>query len=207
MANQLIPVSELPGGLRNGDIDPSLIFHCTSTASKISPASPIDLHITGAEEILNKQSGLKALAAPPDFSEMANPNGTHLHQLALDMFIDRIAGYLGGDFVKLDGKVDAMAFSGGIGEKSAALRERVLQRCFCLGFALDTERNLSLNQDRVIEIGKRERSTTLLAGQMKRYGYLLVAILLFNTFLFEVVFCTESGPRIGTQLGWRVCWK
>ena len=157
----LTPVSGLPGGSRSGDIDPSLIFHYTSTASKMSPSSTKDLHFSEAEEILNKQSGWKALAGTTDFSKIADPNGPHSHKLALDMFIDRIVGYVGDYFVKLDGKVDALVFSGGIGEKSALLREQVVQMCSCLGFALDKERNTNLDQDGVVEIGRGERSNTL----------------------------------------------
>jgi hypothetical protein len=157
----LTPLSGLPGGSRSGDIDPSLIFHYTSSASKISPSSTKDLHISEAEDILNKQSGWKALAGTTDFSKIADPNAPKSHKLAFDIFLDRIVGYVGAYFVKLDGKVDALVFAGGIGEKSALLRERVVQKCSCLGFALDQQRNNDLGQDRVVEIGKVEKSVTL----------------------------------------------
>jgi acetate kinase len=71
----LTPVSGLPGGSRSGDIDPSLIFHYTSKAAKLSPSSTKDLHISEAEDILNKQSGWKALTGTTDFSKL--PLGTH----------------------------------------------------------------------------------------------------------------------------------
>jgi acetate kinase len=158
----LTPLSGLPGGSRSGDIDPSLIFHYTSSASKISASSTKDLHISEAEEILNKQSGWKALAGTTDFSKIADPNAPASHKLAFDIFVDRIVGYVGSYFVKLDGNVDALVFAGGIGEKSALLREIVVQKCSCLGFALDQQRNTSPDHDRVIRIGQGGKAATLI---------------------------------------------
>lgn len=158
----LTPLSGLPGGSRSGDIDPCLIFHYTSTASKMSPSSTRDLHITEAEEILNKQSGWKALTGTTDFSQIADLNAPPSHKLAFNIFVDRIVGYVGNYFVKLDGAVDALVFSGGIGERSALLRERVTQKCACLGFALDEHHNENPGEDRVVGIGKGEKSATLI---------------------------------------------
>ena len=157
----LTPVSGLPGGTRSGDIDPSLIFHYTSTASKMSPSSTKDLHITVAEDVLNKQSGWKALAGTTNFAEIADKNAPESHKLAFDIFIDRIVGFVGGYFVKLDGQVDALVFAGGIGEKSALLRERVVEKCACLGFTLDRSKNESLEDEKVVDIGESRKIRTL----------------------------------------------
>jgi acetate kinase len=48
---------------------------------------------------------------------------------------------VGNYFVKLHGRVDALVFAGGIGEKSALLRQAVTQECSSLGFDLDAQRN------------------------------------------------------------------
>jgi len=48
---------------------------------------------------------------------------------------------VGNYFVKLEGKVDALVFSGGIGERSALLRKAVTEKCRCLGVDLDVEKN------------------------------------------------------------------
>jgi acetate kinase len=157
----LTPVSGLPGGSRIGDVDPSLIFHLTSSASKMSPSSTKNLHISEAEEILNKQSGWKALAGTTDFSKIADPNAPESHKLAFNMFIDRIVGYVGAYYVMLGGKVDALVFSGGIGEKSPLLRERVIQECSCLGFTIDLQHNINPDQNPVVEIGRGQKSRTL----------------------------------------------
>lgn len=173
----LTPLSGLPGGSRSGDVDPSLIFHYTSSASKMSPSSTKDLHISEAEEILNKQSGWKALAGTTDFSKIADPNAPKSHKLAFDIFVDRIVGFVGAYFVKLEGKVDALVFSGGIGERSALLRERVVQKCSCLGFVIDQQHNNNPGQDRVVELGRGEKSLALVCktDEEVRLSYYLIA--------------------------------
>ncbi|KPI42089.1 putative acetate kinase [Cyphellophora attinorum] len=146
----LTPVSGLPGATRSGDIDPSLVFHYTSEASKLSPSSTKDLHISTAEEILNKKSGWKALTGTTNFAEIADPNAPETHKLALDMFVDRIVGFIGSYYVKLGGEVDALVFAGGIGEKSAYLRELVTRQCECLGFQIDKGLNEGVSGDDVV---------------------------------------------------------
>ncbi|KAJ9636506.1 hypothetical protein H2204_005339 [Knufia peltigerae] len=159
----LTPVSGLPGGSRTGDIDPSLVFHYTSDASALSPNSTKDLHISAAEEILNKQSGWKALTGTTDFSKIADPNAPDTHKLAFNIFVDRIVGYVGNYFVKLDGKVDALVFSGGIGEKSAYLREVVTNKVSCLGFTLDQEKNSKAAETGdIVDIGTSQKLRTLM---------------------------------------------
>lgn len=158
----LTPVSGLPGGSRSGDIDPSLVFHYTSDASALSPNSTKDLHISTAEEILNKQSGWKALTGTTDFSKIADPNAPDTHKLAFNIFVDRIVGYVGSYYVKLGGKVDALVFAGGIGEKSAYLRQVVIEKVSCLGFTLDDDKNNRAGDGgNVVDIGASEGVRTL----------------------------------------------
>jgi acetate kinase len=117
------------------------------------------MHITTAEEILNKQSGWKALTGTTDFgviSDKALREGDAEHEmcrLALDIFVDRILGFVGSYFVKLDGEVDALVFAGGIGERGAILRKRVIDGVKCLGFELDDQKNDNPGEGVVSEIG------------------------------------------------------
>lgn len=55
--------------------------------------------------------------------------------------MDRILGYIGNYYVKLGGQVDALVFSGGIGEKSALLRRTLSEKCQSLGLVIDSEAN------------------------------------------------------------------
>jgi acetate kinase len=158
----LTPVSGLPGGSRSGDIDPSLIFHFTSDASALSQSSTSELHISLAEDILNKQSGWKALTGTSNFAEIASKDAPDTHKLALDIFVDRIVGYAGNYFVKLGGQLDAVVFAGGIGEKSAMLRQIVIDRCACLGFEIDSSKNEKPGDGAVLDVGKDGKIRTLI---------------------------------------------
>lgn len=120
---------------------------------KLSPASTKHLHITQAEEILNKHSGWKALTGTTNFGTIAESEEP-THRLAFDLFVDRICGFIGSYFVTLEGRVDALVFAGGIGEKSARLRSAVVSRIACLGFAIDEDRNKEKLKDVVQEIGR-----------------------------------------------------
>lgn len=150
----LTPLSGLPGATRSGDIDPSLVFHYASNVGKLSPSSTKDLHISRAEEILNKESGWKALTGTTDMGDITSKaaDGDENCQLALDIFIDRICGYVGSYFVSLGGKVDALVFAGGIGEKSEIIRTKVVESCACLGFKLDAGKNKEGGEDIVYDI-------------------------------------------------------
>lgn len=75
-----------------------------------------------------------------DFGVIASSDEPR-HKLAFDIFVDRVCGFIGSYYVSLEGQVDALVFAGGIGEKSARLRNEVVDRTSCLGFSIDTARN------------------------------------------------------------------
>ncbi|KAF1831476.1 acetate kinase [Decorospora gaudefroyi] len=147
----LTPLAGLPGATRSGSIDPSLMFHYTHSAGKPSHASTGKLHITQAEEILNKQSGWKSLTGTTDFGKISASDRRE-DVLAFDIFVDRILNYVAPYFTKLDGQVDALVFAGGIGEKGSKLRQAVVRGVKCLGFALDEKRNDAAVEDVVTDI-------------------------------------------------------
>jgi len=144
----LTPLDGLPGATRSGSVDPSLVFHCIDNASQIGRD-----HLSAAEEMLNKQSGWKALTGTTDFKEIASnadvnqhfsSNSAHpAHTLAFHLFLDRILNYFGAYFLKLGGasKIDAIVFAGGVGERSAILRKAVVERCRCFGLEINEEKN------------------------------------------------------------------
>lgn len=149
----LTPLSGLPGATRSGSIDPSLMFHFTHSAGKPSRASAGGLHITQAEEILNKQSGWKALTGTTDFGKISKGE-REVDRLAFDIFVDRVVGFVGEYFVKLGGELNALVFAGGIGEKGVKLREEVVRRVECLGFGIDGGKNGELGEGVVVDVGK-----------------------------------------------------
>uniref|UniRef100_A0A1Y1KA20 Probable acetate kinase n=1 Tax=Photinus pyralis TaxID=7054 RepID=A0A1Y1KA20_PHOPY len=160
----LTPLAGLPGATRSGSVDPSLVFHYASDVGKLSPASTEHLHISRAEEILNKQSGWKSLTGTTDFSVIAGSDEPK-HKLAFDIFVDRVCGFIGSYYVSLEGHVDALVFAGGIGEKSARLRGEVVRRTSCLGFAIDQARNSRDLTEVVEEVGSDQARHRVLVCQ------------------------------------------
>lgn len=148
----------------------SLIFHFTHDAGKPAPGSSQKMHISQAEEILNKQSGWKALTGTTDFGHISSSADPEC-RLAFDIFVDRIVGFVGGYYVKLEGKVDALIFAGGIGEKADLLRQRVVEKCQCLGFEIDEQRNRSPIHCAVEDIGSgNARHRTLVCQTDEQVG-------------------------------------
>lgn len=86
-------------------------------------------------------------------------------KLAFEIFVDRILGYVGSYYVSLLGKVDALVFAGGIGEKSDLLRKRVTDEASCLGFEIDGELNGCKIGDVVQEVGRKEAKHRTLVCQ------------------------------------------
>lgn len=160
----LTPLAGLPGATRSGSVDPSLIFHFTHDAGKPSRSSTKDMHISQAEEILNKKSGWKALTGTTDFGHIASSEDPAC-KLAFDIFVDRILGYVGSYYVALGGRVDALVFAGGIGEKASGLRDTVGARCRCLGFEIDDKKNRMEIKEVVQDIGREGAKHQVLVCQ------------------------------------------
>jgi acetate kinase len=152
----LTPLAGLPGATRSGSIDPSTMFHFTHEAGMMSTSSSSSMHITRAEEILNKQSGWKSLTGTTDFGVISS-KGTEECELAFHIFVDRIINYVAPYFVKLNGDIDALVFSGGIGERGTRLRKEVGKGVRCLGFEIDEAKNEGMGKEEgvVLDIGKK----------------------------------------------------
>ncbi len=130
----LTPLEGLVMGTRSGDIDPGLLLYLLR--EKGMSAEDLDT-------LLNKQSGLKGVYGPSadvrDLEKAAARNDARA-ELALALFAYRVRKYLGAYAAALGG-VDAVAFAGGIGERSAAMRARVCAGLEFLGLGLDADAN------------------------------------------------------------------
>lgn len=106
---------------------------------------------------------------------MENPP-TENHKLAFDILVDRISGYVGNYYVKVQGELDALVFAGGIGEKSALLRQAVARQCSCLGFDVDLEKNNKgvLNDEPVSDISRSNNGPRVLICQTDEQVSILV---------------------------------
>ncbi|KAL5615483.1 hypothetical protein BROUX41_005528 [Berkeleyomyces rouxiae] len=152
----LTPLAGLPGATRSGSVDPSLVFHYASNVGRLAPQATRDLHISRAEQILNKEAGWKSMTGTTDFAKIAASDSAEC-RLAFSLFVDRVAGFVGSYFVALGGEVDALVFAGGIGERSPKLRAAVGEAVACLGFTVDQGRNEQLNKvagGEVVGIGR-----------------------------------------------------
>lgn len=129
----LTPLDGLMMRTRSGSVDPSLSFHL-ARAARITPDAVVRL--------LSSESGLVGIAGHGGDvrvlldREHRDPDA----RLALSMFVDRLKKQLGAYFATL-GEVDAIAFSGGIGENSPAIRARVLAGLEPLGIRVDARAN------------------------------------------------------------------
>ncbi|KAK9324970.1 Acetokinase family-domain-containing protein [Lipomyces orientalis] len=166
----LTPLEGLPGATRSGSLDPSLIFHYHSDSSRMSTASSKDIHLTIAEDILNKRSGWQSITGTTDFgliTKRAVEQNDEVAKLAFDMFADRVSMYVGQYWVALQGKAVALVFAGGIGEKGKELRTAVIEKVSCLGFTIDEELNsvASRSSDVVFDVSKKDAKLKTLVVQ------------------------------------------
>jgi acetate kinase len=133
----MTPLEGLVMGTRSGDIDPGVLIHLMKeegwTADQL-------------DEFLNNQCGLKGLSGigndMRDIIEKA-AQGDRQCQLAIGVFAHRVRKYIGA-YAAVMGGVDAIVFTGGIGENSAVMRHRICQRFDFLGAIIDEEINREL---------------------------------------------------------------
>ena len=138
----LSPLEGLVMGTRSGDVDPALGAYLARVA---------DLDATAYDEALNKASGLLGLAGVSDLRELERrrADGDASAALAFDVMVYRLRKYVGGYAVAL-GRVDAIAFTGGIGENSAEVRHAVLSGLLALGVELDPLANVAGDPERLV---------------------------------------------------------
>ncbi|WP_432058479.1 acetate kinase [Streptomyces sp. bgisy022] len=129
----LTPLEGLVMGTRSGDMDPAVIFHLMRVGGM--SADEIDT-------LLNKRSGLVGLCGDNDMREIRRrvDEGDEQAKLAFDLYIHRLKKYIGA-YCAVLGRVDAVAFTAGVGENSAPVREAAVQGLEGLGLAVDRARN------------------------------------------------------------------
>ena len=130
----LTPLEGLVMGTRSGSVDPALVGH-VARATGATPESILDT--------LNKRSGLLGLSGHSNDMrtlEAAAAAGHARAQLAIEVFCYVLAKQLAGLTVAL-GRLDALVFTGGIGENSVLVREKVVGLLGFLGLVLDPEAN------------------------------------------------------------------
>jgi len=129
----LTPLEGLIMGTRSGDIDPAIVFHLARQAG---------MELEEIDRLLNRESGLRGICGDNDMREVERraAAGDEQAELAVAMFAYRIKKYLGA-YMAVLGRVDAIAFTAGIGENSPTVRARCLAGLEPLGVELDEGRN------------------------------------------------------------------
>jgi len=130
----MTPLEGLVMGTRSGDIDPGLHDYI----SKVSGDSLETITST-----LNRKSGLLGLSGQSNDMRtllLAAQNGDQRAALAVDLFCYRLAKSIAGLAVSLS-HIDAIIFTGGIGENAAPVRDKTIAHLVILGARLDSQRN------------------------------------------------------------------
>jgi acetate kinase len=143
-------VEGLPMGTRSGSLDPGVLLYL------------MDERGMGAREIerlIYKESGLLGLSGISSDMRTLLASSDPRARLAVDVYCDRIGRELGSLAAALSG-LDALVFTGGIGENAAAIRERVCRGAAWLGVELDTAAN-ARNGPRISAAGSRVAAWTI----------------------------------------------
>ena len=130
----ITPLDGLMMGTRCGAIDASILeYVCKESGKTISEVT----------NDLNKKSGLLGISGYSDCRDVeeAAARGEEMAELALHMYHDRVAKYIADYFIELEGNVDAIVFTAGVGENGSEAREAILNRVAPLGIEVDKETN------------------------------------------------------------------
>jgi acetate kinase len=114
----MTPLEGLVMGTRSGDLDPAILFYL---------AREKGYTLEELDQLLNHESGLKGLCHEQDMRRIHARIGEGDPEagMALEIFVYRIRKYIGA-YVAVLGRVDALVFTGGIGENDAVVREKIL---------------------------------------------------------------------------------
>ena len=128
------PLEGLVMGTRSGDIDPAIVFFLMEK---------LGLGTTEANSYFNKKAGMLGLSGVSndlrDILEAA-ASGNQRAQTALDVYYNRVKGYIGNYMAKLNG-CDCLVFTAGVGENAIDIRENICKDLDYLGVKMDVEKN------------------------------------------------------------------
>lgn len=130
----MTPLAGITMGTRPGDVDIGVVFFMAKHG----------LTLDQIESDLNNKSGLLGLSElSNDVRELeaAEAAGDPKAKLALEKYTEDITEQIGAFLAKLKGNVDAIVFTGGVGENSSVLRGRIVDHLTAFGYAMDPKKN------------------------------------------------------------------
>lgn len=130
----LTPLEGLVMGTRSGDIDPAIVFYLHDN---------LGLSVEEINTLLTKKSGLLGLTEVTSDCRYAEDNYDKEApaKRALDVFSYRLAKYIGSYMAVIGERLDAIVFTGGIGENSSLVRELTLNHLKLFGYQVDSDKN------------------------------------------------------------------
>jgi acetate kinase len=134
------PLEGLMMGTRSGSIDPGILSYLLRQG---------ELRAEDIDEVLNRQSGLLGVSGiSGDMREVlaARKAGHQRAALALDIYVHRLRAAIGAMVAALGG-IDALVFTGGVGENAPDVRAAACANLECFGLALDPDANAYLSPD------------------------------------------------------------
>ena len=150
------PQSGIPHSTRPGDLDPFVVLYLMKKEN---------LTVDDVIKKLSKESGLLGISGVSgemkDIVESAK-NGNERSLLAIDTFVYNVKKYIGSYIAILEG-LDVLAFTGGIGERSDLIREKICSGLEFLGIKIDAEKNKNVSKEiKEIDISSRESKVKIL---------------------------------------------
>ncbi|VFP83603.1 acetate/propionate family kinase [Buchnera aphidicola] len=135
----LTPLEGLVMGTRCGDIDPYIIFYMIQQ---------LKMSVTDVQKLLTKESGVLGISSiTSDFRELENRYYVDKRaKLSINMFCRRVSKYISGYSSLMCGKLDAIIFTGGIGENSSFIRKKIVKKLSLLNFFIDIKKNIKNNK-------------------------------------------------------------
>lgn len=170
----MTPMEGLIMGSRCGDMDPAIPFYLGREAGM--RAEPI-------EAMLNNDSGMKGICGANDMREIHRlaDSGDEQARLALEMYCYRIKKYIGAYYAAL-GQVDAVVFTGGIGENDSWVRAQSCSGMEALGIIVDGANNSAGGE-----------GTFAIHGNDSRVGVLVIPTNEELEIAQETLECLEAG--------------
>ncbi len=149
----LTPLEGLIMGTRSGDHDPAIAFYMMKQAG-LSPEA--------VEKALNKESGVFGITekwVDRRDIETAAAEGNERAKLAVEMESYRLKKYIG-SYAAVLGRVDALVFTAGVGERGPIIREKATAGLETMGIAVDHDKNVtSMTRYGETEISARDSKT------------------------------------------------
>ncbi len=120
-----------PMSTRSGSLDPGAVLYMVDS---------LEMTVQQVEDLLYRQSGLLGLSGESSDTRTLLASSGRRARLAIDYFVDRVADSVAQMAQSLGG-LDAIVFSGGVGEHQPEIRERIVEKLEWLGVQIDPQRN------------------------------------------------------------------